>query len=500
MDLDGFSVVTHKKRKHSNGGDESDSSNRTIVTPAAAPPKKARIPPLVVDGIKNWQQFLKTTRSNGYPFEAKFAGDRIHLICSSVNEFRELQKYLSDIKVSFHTFSLEADREVKVTMRGIRHDTPVDDIKEALESEGFSPNSVTLLRRRDAGSQAERSPTNCFLVKLRRSGSWAKIWELRSLLGVRVSVKEFTPQKGIPQCYNCQRFGHSSVNCHLAPRCLKCAGAHLGRECEVRAAEEHPRCCNCGGPHVASWKGCPSHQNALASRRRRSVPPGRPAQGQNRPPNVRNAPPPNQSQAPGTMGPPPPPPQSSRPRPAPQHQVPLTPGVVSYSTAVRGGRAQPAPRPILSCTDTDLESEVEEYTTADTDGPYPYASNPKPRRPRRNRRPQRVREPSNAPAAAPVPIPRPRTAPVQSSLASVQLRPERAPYTAQRPVPPRASAPAPPQEPSNPPADTVSTAALLAWIASIVPVLLNPEGRSPRQILAHVLTSLQSLLSNDQTP
>lgn len=78
------------------------------------------------------------------------------------------------------------------------------------------------------------------------------------------------------QCYRCQRFGHSSTNCGMTPRCVKCLLSHESGKCflpKYTSLKESERiegqdevkspkasCVNCGNvSHPASWRGCPTH-------------------------------------------------------------------------------------------------------------------------------------------------------------------------------------------------------------------------------------------------
>lgn len=54
--------------------------------------------------------------------------------------------------------------------------------------------------------------------------------------------------------------GHSSTNCHLSKRCVKCAGNHPHGECTLDKVEPRDKltCVNCGEQgHPASYMGCP---------------------------------------------------------------------------------------------------------------------------------------------------------------------------------------------------------------------------------------------------
>ena len=87
------------------------------------------------------------------------------------------------------------------------------------------------------------------------------------------------------QCHRCQRFGHGSRNCTLAPKCVKCGAAHLTGQCTLPQkaslgiesnAEKHKplvKCANCQGNHTANHYGCPARRtflNALEKQRKKT--------------------------------------------------------------------------------------------------------------------------------------------------------------------------------------------------------------------------------------
>ena len=66
--------------------------------------------------------------------------------------------------------------------------------------------------------------------------------------------------------------GHSSANCHLGYRCVKCAETHTPGQCKrTKSDESVPYCVKCkSNGHVASYRGCPYlivAQNTLKVRR-----------------------------------------------------------------------------------------------------------------------------------------------------------------------------------------------------------------------------------------
>ncbi|GFT40192.1 uncharacterized protein TNCV_1526971 [Trichonephila clavipes] len=74
-----------------------------------------------------------------------------------------------------------------------------------------------------------------------------------------VVLDTFKKRPGATQCYNCNYFNHSSVNCFIKPRCLKCSKEHRTGECPIKERLETPHCINCDADgHTANWRSCPA--------------------------------------------------------------------------------------------------------------------------------------------------------------------------------------------------------------------------------------------------
>jgi len=57
----------------------------------------------------------------------------------------------------------------------------------------------------------------------------------------------------LPQCYNCQQYGHTAVRCEQkTATCRNCAGTHDSRTCK----NDIVMCANCKGPHKSSNVAC----------------------------------------------------------------------------------------------------------------------------------------------------------------------------------------------------------------------------------------------------
>jgi len=72
---------------------------------------------------------------------------------------------------------------------------------------------------------------------------------------MRVEVTLYRKTGLLPQCKNCQSWGHTKSYCHKESRCVKCAGKHTTESCG-KPKEVPPKCYNCGENHPASYRGC----------------------------------------------------------------------------------------------------------------------------------------------------------------------------------------------------------------------------------------------------
>lgn len=59
----------------------------------------------------------------------------------------------------------------------------------------------------------------------------------------------------IPQCLDCQSYGHTQTYCAYSPKCVKCGDSHLTSS-RIKPPELPQKCTLCSGPHPANYKGC----------------------------------------------------------------------------------------------------------------------------------------------------------------------------------------------------------------------------------------------------
>ncbi|GFU55953.1 nucleic-acid-binding protein from transposon X-element [Trichonephila clavipes] len=137
---------------------------------------------------------------------------------------------------------------------GLPVDTDVADIEADLVQKGFSIEKVTQLCK-----FSTKALLPIFMVEVRRNETAQDIYEVNNICYLCVTIDLFRRKQGVTQCYNCNFFNHSSKNCKMNPRCLKCGENHRTGECAIKEKIEKPICINCNKEgHVASLRSFPA--------------------------------------------------------------------------------------------------------------------------------------------------------------------------------------------------------------------------------------------------
>jgi hypothetical protein len=107
-----------------------------------------------------------------------------------------------------------------------------------------------------------------YLVITDRTYTLDKLERIKYILNTKVSWQRHINNKIFVQCHRCQRWGHATANCHTRAKCVKCAGDHLTRDCQL-GNKITPKCVNCDGDHTANNIKCPEYQKKLEAAQER---------------------------------------------------------------------------------------------------------------------------------------------------------------------------------------------------------------------------------------
>ncbi|GBP50545.1 Nucleic-acid-binding protein from transposon X-element [Eumeta japonica] len=182
----------------------------------------------------------------------------LKLQAKTIADFRNLQNLLVTLKIPFHTYSLKEEREIRVVLRGVPKELPVDEVKEDLLAQNLPVQSVRRILNRF------REPLDLVLVsgtaEANDKATKAAFFKIRSVCSLSGVKAEQPRKRALPgQCHNCQSYGHSSRYCFHSARCVKCLGDHGTAQCtRNRDTDGPPACVLCKQRgHTANYLGCP---------------------------------------------------------------------------------------------------------------------------------------------------------------------------------------------------------------------------------------------------
>ncbi|GFY23026.1 nucleic-acid-binding protein from transposon X-element [Trichonephila clavipes] len=229
-------------------------SNLTTSDQTAAPiSARPRIPPIMFKYKKaNYRSIIKNLNEDFPDCEAKLAGKYLKIFCKTSDEHRVVTDHLKEIKEQFYVIDPPDSRPLKVVIKGLPISTEINEIQDDLTSQGFSVEKVAQLTR-----SKTKAPLPIFMVELEKKPNSPDIFKLKKCCYLVVQVDAFNRRPGVSQCYNCNLFNHSSKNCFMHTRCLKCGESHRTNECPIKDKIQNPVCINCNKTgHMANWSQC----------------------------------------------------------------------------------------------------------------------------------------------------------------------------------------------------------------------------------------------------
>lgn len=301
-------------------------------------------PPIYVKGTINFAELRNAITKIIGPdsFICKSTTTQIKIQTNTPDNYRTLIHFLKVEKAEYHTFQLQSEKSFRAVIKNIHHTTDPTDIASALEEIGFTVRQVTNIKH-----QKTKIPLPLFFVDLAPESISKEIFKITSLLNTKIKVEEPHKRREIPQCQNCQTYGHTKSYCSHSPRCVKCGGTHPTTTC-TKSPDLPAKCALCDGEHPANYKGCAVYKEL---QQRRHLPYNSRHNNQHHQPQSTNQ----------TMKP------NYQPNPQPSTQNPSTRTNKSYAEATANTSNAPPPtpssntRPITSHDNNDITKFLEEF-------------------------------------------------------------------------------------------------------------------------------------------
>lgn len=246
---------TRKKRKLNTSPtqDKADERNIEENVSKGKVPKIPLPPPIIVDGINDYQKFYDFL-SDKQPADAfsikMMSGDTVKINAVNEESYRAITKALSLNNCVFHSYENKQERPIRVMAKKLHATCQPERIIDDLKNKGFN-----IIEAVNKISWKTKEPLNMFMLTFANNEEINKIFGIKIIMGCKVEIQAIKSTKLVPQCKRCQAYGHTQRYCFKEPRCVKCTGKHLTKECQ-KSKDAKPKCVHCGAPHPANYRGC----------------------------------------------------------------------------------------------------------------------------------------------------------------------------------------------------------------------------------------------------
>lgn len=232
--------------------------------------KVSRFPPIILEIPSTWtHEHMKSiimSFSKGFHLQYR-TNRRVAVICYTAEGHQAIKEGLRNKDIAFHTFSRKDEKNYKAVIFGLP-DYVGDLLPNELSSLGF--DNVVVRKMKVPAEKASYCPP--YLVQLPPGADFSKFRQIKLLCNSVVQIRKYHSNNRYgTQCYRCQGFGHSSRNCNLPPRCVKCKESHKTEDCTKKSRDEPAECCNCGESHPANYRQCKEREKYLRITRDRQV-------------------------------------------------------------------------------------------------------------------------------------------------------------------------------------------------------------------------------------
>ena len=248
--------ISRKKRKLNVSLSPPQAQGSKTSEPVKEKQKVKKIPlppPIIVENVKNYQQFydflLSSLEKDSFTIKM-LSGDSVKINTNNEDSYRAAATLLRQQSYLWHSYENKQDRPIRVMAKNLHSSCLPDRIVDDLAAKGFKIQEAVNKR-----SWRKKEPLNMFMLSFQKEEDINKIYTIKTILGCKVEIQPLKTSKLIPQCKKCQAYGHTQKYCSKEPRCVKCTGKHLTKDCQKPAGEK-PKCIHCGDAHPASYRGC----------------------------------------------------------------------------------------------------------------------------------------------------------------------------------------------------------------------------------------------------
>ena len=182
--------------------------------------------------------------------------DEINIYSSEITVFEKIKVILANKNIKFYTHTPKNVKPINIILKGVKGGYTENDVLAELNE---TIPDLEIKKITKIIFNKNNPSVYHFLIQLPPNFNTRILYNIKFLANQKVKWEKLRKNK-IFQCRNCQGVGHTSANCNLGYKCVKCANTHKYGECQIKDKTDKSKiyCVNCENyGHPASYRGCP---------------------------------------------------------------------------------------------------------------------------------------------------------------------------------------------------------------------------------------------------
>ena len=198
-------------------------------------------PPIIIDGVQIFNVLHEKINMAMVSCRIKIVNNSsIKVIVSGGACYKQLISNLNETNFQNHWYENKQERRIKVIAKNLHHECNTSKIADDLRRQDFK-----IIRAVNKLKWKTEEQLNMFMPEFENKENIYKIFQIKNMLRIAVTIEAIKNTRPIPQCKNCPAHEHARHYCAMQGRCVKSSGKHPTKEC-TKPANQKPKCIQYG--------------------------------------------------------------------------------------------------------------------------------------------------------------------------------------------------------------------------------------------------------------
>ena len=199
--------------------DDSDTESMNVDFDPVLSTANSKVPPIVIYSFlkEHRKTIIELQTKLKEQMELKVKRNRIVFYTKTIDDYNVLKAEITKSNLEYHTYTLPAEKQLKLLIKGLPPNITENEIIEELKSKDITPLSVYQITNK---SKDDVVKYPLYTVTFPNGTLMKNVVQIKRLCSCVIYWEKFKNKRKIIQCYKCQSFGHVAKNCFKNAKCV----------------------------------------------------------------------------------------------------------------------------------------------------------------------------------------------------------------------------------------------------------------------------------------